>query len=74
MAIPFMPKPGTLVNLSPAFTPAHLKGIVIHPENALKIDFLVHKGDDTRHSEYAKLIKYFLAALTVPDKDQWVTY
>ena len=45
MVIPLMPKPGTMVNLSPAFTPAYLKGIVIHPDNALKFDFLVHKGD-----------------------------
>src|SRR3989338_3365585 len=77
MVVPVMPKPGTMVSLSPAFTPAYLKGIVIHPDNALKFDFLVHKGDgnldeNQKKEEYNKLIKYFLAALTVPDKDQWV--
>lgn len=77
MVVPFMPKPGTMVNLSPEYTPAYLKGIVIHPDNALKFDFLVHKGngnldDAQKRQEYNKLIKYFLASLTVPEKDQWV--
>ena len=77
MVIPVMPKPGAVVNLSTAFTPAHLKGIVIHPENALKFDFLVHKDEGNldasqKKEEYTKLVKYFLASLTVPDKDQWV--
>ncbi len=77
MVMPVIPKPGIMVNLSPAYTPAYLKGIVIHPENALKFDFLVHKGDgnldqDQKKEEYTKLIKYFLASLTVPDQDQWV--
>jgi len=33
--LPRMPMPGVMVHLSPEFTPAYLKGIVIHPENAL---------------------------------------
>ncbi len=77
MVMPFMPTPGTMVNLSPTFTPAHLKGIIIHPDNALQFDFLMHKGDgnlndEQKKQEYNKLIKYFLASLTVPDADQWV--
>ena len=43
--MPFMPQPGIMVHLSPEFTPAYLKGIVIHPENALKFDFIIYKGD-----------------------------
>src|SRR5476649_1439151 len=75
--MPFMPKPGVMVHLSPEFTPAHLKGIVIHPENALKFDFIVYKGDTAfndqqKKAEYTKLIKYFLASLAVPDDNQWV--
>ncbi len=77
VVVPIMPKPGTMVALSPAFTPAHLQGIVIHPDNALQFDFLIHKGDSNlsvvqKMEEYNKLIKYFLASLTVPDADQWV--
>jgi len=75
--LPSMPPPGMMVHLSPEFTPAVLKGIVIHPENAFKFDFIVYKGDkpftDTqKKDEYTKLIKYFLASLAVPDEDQWV--
>ena len=40
-----LPKPGMMVFLSPDFTPAHLKGITIHPENALKFDFIIQRGD-----------------------------
>ncbi len=72
-----LPKPGVMVHLSPEFTPALLKGIVIHPENAFKFDFIVYKGDKgftetQKKEEYTKLIKYFLASLAVPDEDQWV--
>jgi len=75
--MPFMPKPGSMVHLSPEFTPAYLKGIVIHPENALKFDFIVHKGDvplsdEQKRIEYTKLTKYFLASLAIPDDNQWV--
>ena len=77
MVVPLMPKPGTMVHLSPAFTPAHLQGLTIHPDNALKFDFLIHKGDGNlddaqKRQEYKKLVKYFLASLTIPDEDQWV--
>ncbi len=69
--------PGAMVSLSPEFTPAHLKGITIHPDNALQFDFIIHKGDSSlseaqKQEEYKKLIKYFLASLAVPDENQWV--
>src|SRR5207253_622462 len=40
-------------------------------------DFLIHKGDGhleevQKKTEYNKLVKYFLASLTIPDQDQWV--
>ncbi len=77
VSVPLMPKPGTMVNLSPAFTPAQLQGITIHKDNALQFDFLVNKGDENlneeqKKQEYKRLVKYFLAALTVSNKDQWV--
>src|ERR1700735_3477373 len=73
----FLPIPGEMVHLSPEYTPAYLKGIVIHPENALKFDFIVYKGDKLltdaqKREEYTKLTKYFLASLAIPDDDQWV--
>ena len=41
--LPWMPKPGVRVGLSPEFTPAQLKGIVVHPENPLMFDFIVER-------------------------------
>jgi len=75
--LPHMPMPGIMVHLSPEYVPAYLKGIVIHPENALKFDFIVYKGDKKltdaqKRVEYTKLTKYFLASLAIPDDDQWV--
>ena len=75
--VPQLPKPGVMVHLSPEFTPAHLMGITIHPENSLQFDFLIFKGDtplgdEQKKDEYKKLVKYFLASLTIPDEDQWV--
>ena len=75
--MPWMPVPGTRVSLSAEFTPAHLKGLVIHPENPLKFDFIIYKGDESlsdqdKQTVYKNLIKYFMASLAVPDENQWV--
>jgi hypothetical protein len=74
-----LPVPGEMVNFSPNFTPAVLKGITIHPENPLMFDFIIYRGDkvlsnEEKREEYKRLIKYFLASLAIPDEDQWVTY
>ena len=76
-AVGLMPQPGTPVALTQAFTPAHLRGMVIYPNDPFKFDFIVFRGDekltdDQKQNEYPKLIKYFLAALAIPDEDQWV--
>ncbi|MBF0571365.1 MAG: hypothetical protein HQL12_05785 [Candidatus Omnitrophica bacterium] len=75
--MPWMPKSGVMVHLSQEFTPSQLTAISIHPDNALQFDFLINKGDqslagDQKKEEYKKLVKYFLASLTIPDDDQWV--
>ncbi|NTV29596.1 MAG: hypothetical protein HGA80_05905, partial [Candidatus Omnitrophica bacterium] len=75
--MPWMPQPGAAVPLSPAFMPAQLKGMVIHPNDPFMFDFIIYRGDETlagdaKQAEYQKLIKYFLASLAVPDTDQWV--
>jgi len=76
-AVGLMSDPGMQVALSAGFTPAHLKGMIINPANPFQFDFLINPGDEPlavneKRSEYAKLIKYFLASLAVPDTDQWV--
>ncbi len=72
-----LPKPGEMVLLSPKFDPAVLKGLTIHPENPLLFDFLVNRGEtdlsrEDFKQETQKLIKYFLAAMTIPENESWV--
>ncbi len=72
-----LPAPGAMVTPSAAFTPALINGITIHPENPLEFDFIVGTGDDKLQGkafeeESTKLIKYFLASLTVPEDEMWV--
>src|SRR5271157_3140702 len=72
-----LPAPGQMVALSPAFSPAVLKGIKLDPQNPFRFHFFVDSGDsklsqEELKNESAKLIKYFLASLTIPEKDLWV--
>jgi len=72
-----LPAPGQMVALSPAFSPAVLKGIKLDPQNPFRFHFFVDRGDSSLSqeelkSESSKLIKYFLASLTIPEKDLWV--
>ncbi len=72
-----LPQPGTMITLSPVFIPPILKGIKIFPNDPLKFDFILDTGNsrlegDGLEEESSKLIKYFLATLTVPDDDLWV--
>jgi hypothetical protein len=86
----YLPAPGVLVHLSPAFNPSILKGIKVHPDNPFKFEFILDRGDSIKRNmsspkafvgdpqqeqlktESTKLIKYFLASLTIPEKDLWV--
>jgi phosphotransferase system HPr-like phosphotransfer protein len=72
-----LPAPGTMVRLSQPFDLPMLKGIRIYPDNPLRFDFILDKGngrsDQERLTEEStKLIKYFLASLTIPENDLWV--
>ena len=69
-----LPEPGTMVNLSPAYEPMLIKGLKINPENPFKLDFIIDAGGNhtINAASSSKLIKYFLAAMTVPEKDLWV--
>jgi hypothetical protein len=64
-------------NLSLAYAPPLLLGLKVHPENPLLFDFIVDQGQTKLSTEELKrqtekLVKYFLAALTIPDKEVWV--
>ncbi|GEM_PF-3341196 len=74
-----LPAPGSMVMGSPVFMPVMARGLKVHPENPLLFDFIVDAGDSgfavegpQFKAESEKLIKYFLASLTVKDDDQWV--
>jgi len=65
------------------FQPTVIKGLRVFPENPFRFDFVLSLGDKTSlksqgaekdylKQESNKLIKYFLAALTIPEKDLWV--
>ncbi len=74
-----LPTPGTMINLTPAYVPVIVKGLRVHPENPILFDFLVDSGnsglsasDPQLKAESEKLIKYFLASLTIPEDNLWV--
>ena len=41
----YLPEPGQRVALSPAFSPAVLKGIKVDPQNPFRFHFYVDRGD-----------------------------
>ncbi|MCA9393798.1 MAG: methyltransferase domain-containing protein [Candidatus Omnitrophica bacterium] len=72
-----MPRPGTMVSTTERFVPTLLKGIMINPTEPFQLDFIVDTGhrsrrDEGLEEEKIRLIKYFMAALTVPEDDLWV--
>ena len=77
-----LPAPGQMVALSPAFSPAVLKGVKLDPKDPFRFHFFVDQGDSLPlvgraregdlKAESSKLIKYFFASLTIPEKDLWV--
>lgn len=72
-----LPVPGAMVPMTPAYMPTIIRGLTIHPDNALAFDFIVDKGQEDLQGEVfkeesRKLINYFLAALTVPKEEMWV--
>ncbi|VAX36700.1 hypothetical protein MNBD_UNCLBAC01-2168 [hydrothermal vent metagenome] len=72
-----LPISGTMITSTAGYTPTIIRGLTIHPDNALAFDFIVDKGDESLEgkifNEKARdLIKYFLAGLTVPKDEMWV--
>jgi hypothetical protein len=72
-----LPAPGVMIHLSPPLDPPILKGIKVHTENPLRFEFILDKGQGqlsyaALRDESNKLIRYFLASLTIPEKDLWV--
>ncbi|MBF0483847.1 MAG: hypothetical protein HQL25_03975 [Candidatus Omnitrophica bacterium] len=62
---------------STVFTPVLIKGVTVYPKEPLRFNFIVDSGtskdaDDAIKKQAQKMVNYFLAALTVPQKDLWV--
>ena len=56
----FLLSPSTRVSLSPAINPPIFKGINVHPDHLLQIEFILDKGSETSvnlKQESTKLIK-----------------
>jgi hypothetical protein len=69
--------PGSMIHLSVPLNPPVLQGIKVHSENPFLFDFIMDNGSgrlqqDQLKDESARLIKYFLAGMTVPENDLWV--
>lgn len=72
-----LPSPGEMMSVSVPYHPAIIHGMTLHPDDPFFFDFIIHPGDDQIQGEVfkeesMKLIKYFMAALTVPDDEMWV--
>ena len=71
-----LPVPGQMVSSSARFDPTMLDGIHIYPDNPLMFDFIVDTNgqpDEVALKQQGqRLVKYFLASLTIPAQDQWV--
>ena len=72
-----LPEAGKMVSLSTAFNPVVLRGMKVDAVDPFKFDFLVDPGDtglegDAIKDESTRLIRYFMAAMTTPEKDVWV--
>lgn len=69
-----LPGPGQMVTLSSQYSFPVLKGIKIDPKNPLNITFIIDPADQGKVSdeEAYRIIRYFLAGLTIPESDLWV--
>lgn len=72
-----LPPVGTLLEKGESYKPALIQGMTIHPENPLLFDFIVTPNDSdlkgsALNQEALRMVKYFLASMTVPDSQMWV--
>ncbi len=77
MAQVILPAPDVILPLGASVTPPVLKGMVIHPDEPFKFDFLMDTGTnkvqgEALRQEADKAVRYFLSSLTVPEEEQWV--
>ena len=72
-----LPVPGAMVTTSDGFVPPMLRGLRVDLERPFAFDFILDTGNANLdqlevREEASKLIRYFLASLTIPENDLWV--
>ena len=72
-----LPMPGALISQGAGFQPVVMRGLRLNPNDPLRFEFIIDAGDERLNTnelkfESNRLIKYFLATLTVPEKELWV--
>ncbi|MBF0510873.1 MAG: hypothetical protein HQL13_00940 [Candidatus Omnitrophica bacterium] len=72
-----LPSVGSQVYLSSDFVPVLLKGMITFPDKPFDFDFILDSGStrvyqSTIKEEGRRMVRYFLAALTVKASDLWV--
>jgi len=69
-----LPAATKLLPISESHSFPILRGIRIDIQNPLNLEFIVDTGDkeDVNKEEAARLIRYFLAGLTLPEEELWV--
>ncbi len=72
-----LPAPTALISTSTPLQAPAIRGIKFYPNQPFRFDFIVDEGKKRMSSpelslETTRLIKYFLASLTIPEDDLWV--
>jgi hypothetical protein len=72
-----MPNPGQMIGVTANYELPRLVGMRFSSDNPFEFTFILSGGNIDRNeqaikAELAKIHKYFLAALTIPEQDLWV--
>ena len=75
--LPYMPAAGTMISTTSNYDLPRLVGMKFTSDNPFEFTFILSGGNIDRNetairAELAKIHKYFLAALTIPEQDLWV--
>jgi hypothetical protein len=72
-----LPAPGQMVPVSGRYAPPVMAGLQVNLKNPFNLHFVLSNGQKVMNTaatrdEYSRLIKYFMAALVIPNNDIWV--
>jgi len=75
--LPYMPETNQIITATPAYSLPELSGLSFSSDNPFEFTFLIDKGNMPLTKEKLRISvermgKYFLGALTIPEKDLWV--